>query len=75
MLGVSRGGFYASRYHKPSRRAKQDAALMEMICGYHKASNKTYGSPRIHADLLDDGVKVCRKRVEHLMKAAGLRGR
>lgn len=74
MLGVSRSGFYAWRDRKPSRRAKQDAALTETIKAHHEASKGTYGSPRIHADLLDDGIKVGRKRVERLMKAAGLRG-
>jgi len=74
MLGVSRSGFYAWRTRMPSRRAKQDAVLTETIRAYHTASKKTYGSPRIHADLLDDGIRVGRKRVERLMKAAGLRG-
>lgn len=74
MLGVSRSGFYAWRDRKPSRRAKQDVALTETIKAHHEASKGTYGSPRIHADLLDDGIKVGRKRVERLMKAAGLRG-
>ena len=74
MLGVSRSGFYAWRDRKPSRRSRQDAALTETIKAYHEASKATYGAPRIHADLLDDGIRVSRKRVERLMKAAGLRG-
>ena len=37
-------------------------------------SKRTYGAPRLHADFLDDGIRVSRKRVERLMKAAGLRG-
>lgn len=74
VLGVSRSGFYAWRDRKPSRRAKADAVLTEKIGAFHKRSKMTYGAPRIHADLLDDGIQVGRKRVERLMKAAGLRG-
>lgn len=35
----------------------------------------TYGSPRIHKDLKEDGQRVGRKRVARLMKAAGVRGK
>ncbi len=44
------------------------------IKAIHKASSETYGAPRIHAELIDDGIRVGRKRVERLMKAAGLAG-
>lgn len=74
VLGVSRSGFYAWRDRKPSRRAQADAVLTEKIGAFHNRSKMTYGAPRIHADLLDEGIRVGRKRVERLMKAAGLRG-
>lgn len=35
---------------------------------------KMLGVPRVHAELADAGVHVGRKRVERLMKAAGLKG-
>jgi putative transposase len=37
-------------------------------------SHGTYGSPRIHADLADEGLRVGRKRLARLMRAAGLPG-
>lgn len=74
VLGVSRSGFYAWRDRKQSRRAQADAVLTEKIGAFHNRSKMTYGAPRIHADLLDEGIQVGRKRVERLMKAAGLRG-
>ena len=37
-------------------------------------SRQTYGAPGIHAELAEQGIRVGRKRVERLMKAAGLRG-
>jgi putative transposase len=48
--------------------------LTEKIRHYHSASRGTYGSPRIHADLADEGIRVARKRVARLMRAAGLCG-
>lgn len=40
----------------------------------HLGSRGTYGSPRNHAELRDEGVHVSCKRVARLMKAAGLQG-
>ena len=73
-LAVSRSGFYAWCNRSPSARALADAALTERISSIHQASKETYGAPRIHAELADDGIQVGRKRVERLMKAAGLKG-
>jgi transposase InsO family protein len=49
-----------------------DAALMERIGAVHAASHGTYGSPRVHAELVESGLSI--KRVARLMKAAGLAG-
>jgi len=40
----------------------------------HLRSRGIYGAPRIHAELIDEGVRVGRKRVARLMGAAGSRG-
>lgn len=68
-LGVSRSGFYAHHSRPPSPRSVADDALSDRIADIHEASKETYGAPRIHAELADDGIKVGR-----LMKAKGLRG-
>jgi putative transposase len=73
-LGVSRSGFYAWHCRPPSARQVADAALSERIVAIHEASKETYGAPRIHAELADEGVQVGRKRIERLMLAKGLRG-
>jgi putative transposase len=73
-LGISASGYYAWRSRAPSRRASDDARLSERIGAIHAASDNIYGSPNIHAELRDEGVRVGRKRVARLMKAAGLRG-
>ena len=73
-LGVSRAGYYAWRERAPSARSIADAKLTDRIKAIHTASRETYGAPRIHAELADEGVSVGRKRVERLMKAAGIVG-
>ena len=40
-----------------------------------EASRRSYGSPRIWKDLVEDGEAVSRKRVVRLMQEDGLRGR
>jgi putative transposase len=56
-------------------RALQDAWLTEKIKQIHDASRGVYGAPRIHAELrLELNIRVGRKRVARLMKAAGISG-
>jgi putative transposase len=74
LLGVSRSGFHAWRCRPPSDRALSDAWLTEKIKEIHGQSRGTYGSPRIHAELRRQGIRVGRKRVERLMRQAGLSG-
>ena len=74
VLQVSRSGFYAWLKRSPSRREREDGRLRVEITALHKASYKTYGSPRILADLKARQVAISRKRVARLMKEAGLSG-
>jgi putative transposase len=75
VLGVSRSGFHAWVIRDPPARAVADEALSGRIAEIHEQSRRTYGSPRVHAELqLEDGVLVGRKRVERLMRAAELSG-
>jgi putative transposase len=75
VLGVSRSGYYAWDARAPSCRAVADASLSVRIAEIHKGSLKTYGSPRVHAELrLQHAIHVGRKRVERLMRVGGLSG-
>ncbi len=74
VLGVSPSGYYAWRRRPPSARARADAELTTRVREIHARSRGTYGAPRIHADLADDGVPVSRKRVARVMRTAGLVG-
>lgn len=75
VLSVSRSGYHAWVIRRPSTRAVSDAALTEQIAAIHEETMKTYGSPRVHAELrLEHDILVGRKRVERLMREAGLSG-
>jgi putative transposase len=74
VLGVSRSGFHAWEQRPPSERALADARLTERIRGIYARSRDSYGARRIYLDLCDEGDRVGRKRVERLMRAAGLSG-
>ncbi len=74
-LGVNRTSFHDWQRRAPSDRALTDAWLTEKVKQIHADSDGTYGARRIHAELrLEHGIRVGRKRVERLMKAAGISG-
>ena len=73
-LGVSRSGYREWCGRAPSTRAQSDAELLERIRAVHADSDRTYGMPRVRAELADQGVVASRKRVARLMRVAGLRG-
>ena len=74
MLGVSPSGYYAWSGRPPSARAVADAALTGAIRRAHARGRGTYGAPRVHAELHENGIHVGRKRVARLMAADGLAG-
>ena len=75
VLGVNRTSFHDWERRPPSDRALADAWLSEKIKQIHRDSRGVYGAPRIHAELrLEHGIRVGRKRVARLMKAAGIAG-
>jgi putative transposase len=74
MLEVSRSGYYGWRDRPPSKRSRENAALVEKVREIHQRSRETYGSPRVHAELRSIGTRCSRKRVARLMREAGLEG-
>ena len=75
LLEVSRSAFYEWHQHVPSARARADAELGERIQDVFDASRGTYGWPRVHRALRDDGIHVGRQRVARIMRDKGLVGR
>lgn len=73
MLKVSKAGYFAWRHRPESHRGGEDRALTTRIQVIHADSRKTYGSPRVHRELRSQGTQISRKRVERLMREAGVR--
>ena len=74
VLAVARSAYYAWARRGVSARTTADAALTTQIAAVHARSRRTYGAPRVHAELRAAGVRCARKRVARLMRAAGLVG-
>lgn len=73
-LELSASGFY--RWKKnPSNRKQDDLELLRTIEEIHKASRKTYGSPRILNQLKGLGFHVSKTKVERLMRKQGIRAK
>jgi putative transposase len=75
VLKVSKSGYYDWLGRPEPLRELRNRELTKMIREIHAESRGSYGSPRVHAELtLGLGERVNRKRVERLMRAAGLQG-
>ena len=74
VLKVSPSGYCPWRERPASRRALANAVLTERIRAIHSASDGSYGSANIHAELRDEGTRVGCKGVARLMRVARIRG-
>ncbi|MYQ96974.1 IS3 family transposase, partial [Streptomyces sp. SID4946] len=76
VLHVARSSYYAWRAGEAARHARQaaDDALAHEIMVLHVASRRTYGVPRIHAELRRLGRRVNRKRIARVMRERDIRG-
>jgi len=75
LYGVTPAGFYAWRCRPESAHTEQDRQLTQRITRIFLSHRGRYGSPRIHEELQRIGWRVSRRRVERLMREAGLRAR
>lgn len=71
-LGVSPSWFYKWRDRSPTPRQQRRAVLDVAVKHSFDASEGRYGSPRVLADLVDDGWRVSKKSVEASMARQGL---
>src|SRR5262249_53143614 len=72
ILKVSRNGYYDWLGRPASVRALRHDELARQIQRIHQESRGLYGSPRVHQELLAQGVKVSLNTVAKIMKALGL---
>lgn len=75
VLEVSVGGYYAWRKRPQSPRTKANQVLLKQIKAIHHHSYGTYGSPRIHAELVAQGTPCSLNRVARLMHRYGIRAK
>jgi len=74
VLEVSRSGFYAWQKRAPSPRSRANAVLLEKIREVHDESDGTYGAPRVHAELAEQGPWASLNRVARVMRKAEIQG-
>jgi len=75
VLKVSRSGYYAWGRRTPSAQAQRREQLIEHIGTAHQTSRQTYGSPRVHRELLAQGMTCCVNTVAKLMRQSELRSK
>jgi transposase InsO family protein len=68
VLQVSTSGFYASQGRPESSHSQQDQRLRVLVRVSFAESRTFYGSPRVHRDLIEQGIQVSRKRIARLMQ-------
>ena len=74
LLEVSRSGFYAWINRVPSKRLVRQERIEAKVAGFHGESDEVSGSPKILADLREDGETISRKTVAKTMRKLGLVG-
>lgn len=74
-LNVSTSGYYDWLDRPVSKTQRTNQRLLTKIRCFHQSSRQTYGSPRVHQDLLAAGEHVSVNRVARLMKSAGIQSK
>jgi len=74
VFDVTRQGYYGYVRSLSSPRIVRDAALRERIAAIHAESGGRYGSPKIRVELRRRGEHVSKRRVERIMRGAGIVG-
>ena len=74
-LEVSQSGYFAWKNRPASERQCKDMVLLAHIRERFCLSRETYGSPRMHADLIEDGIIAGRHRIARLMRDNNLKAR
>lgn len=73
LLDVSVSGYYTWKGRGSSRRQLDDMIYLAHIREHFELSNGTYGYPRMHAELVEEGLCIGKHRVARLMGENGLK--
>lgn len=72
---MSRGGYYAWKNRQKSARQLNNEALLQKIVEIHQETRETYGYPRVHEALKQQGENAGRNRIARLMRDYGIKAR
>lgn len=72
ILKMPKSTYYQSFHKKPNSYHVANEAILDRIIAIHKESKGIYGAPKIHRVLLKEGYSCSIKRVQRLMKQAGI---
>jgi HTH-like domain len=72
LLGVSRSGYYDHLARQGQPPPADDERLVTKMRAFQSASRGTYGTRRLHRELVADGEPVGRRRVRRLMREHGI---
>ena len=75
VLSVSTSGYYDWLGRAPSATQQSNNRLLTKIRCFYQSSRQTYGSPRIHKDLIASGESISVNRVAKLMRGAGIQAK
>jgi transposase InsO family protein len=67
-LEVGQSSYFAWKNRPASERQCKDMVLLAHIRERFRVSRETYGSPRMHADLMEDGIIAGRHRIARLVR-------
>lgn len=73
LYGVSTSGYYAWRDRPESARRRHDRNLIDAMAEIHQGFRKAYGAPRLHKLLRQKGFTCSVRRVNRLMREAGIK--
>ena len=76
ILRIARSSFYYWKATAPARAARDaaDASLAVRIRAVQAVTDRTYGAPRITAELRDDGLAINHKKVARVMRRHRIQG-
>jgi transposase InsO family protein len=67
-MQVSRSGYTDWHKRLPSQRATEEQQLLSAIRQEYNASKGTYGSPRLHQEMREKGIRCSRNRLVRIMR-------
>ena len=71
-MNVPRRTYYQSKHQNDSKWKHENQRLLERIKEIYFESKRRYGAIKVHRQMIKEGLSVSLKRVQRLMKSAGL---